>query len=94
MTTTVGIIGYIIIGGLAGWIGSKIMGTDAQQGVVLNVILGIVGAFVGGLLFGWLTGDGISTADPINFVGILVAIAGACIVLFLYKLVTGRKSTV
>ncbi|NLG56019.1 MAG: GlsB/YeaQ/YmgE family stress response membrane protein, partial [Rhodococcus sp.] len=45
-----GIIGWIIIGGLAGWIGSKIMGTDAQQGIVLNVVVGVIG----GLLGGWL----------------------------------------
>ena len=85
---------YLIVGGLAGWIASKIMGTDAQQGVLMNVVVGIVGAFVGGLLFGWLAGDGISTDDPFSIMGVLVSIAGACVVLFLWKLVTGRKSTV
>ncbi|AKE42175.1 membrane protein [Corynebacterium kutscheri] len=47
-----GILGWIIIGGLAGWIASKIKGTDAQQGVVLNIIVGIVGGFIGGFLLG------------------------------------------
>ncbi|HYN67695.1 MAG TPA: GlsB/YeaQ/YmgE family stress response membrane protein, partial [Ornithinibacter sp.] len=45
-----GIIGWIIIGGLAGWIASKIMKTDAQQGIILNIVVGIIG----GLLGGWI----------------------------------------
>lgn len=57
MGAEVGWIGWLVIGGLAGWIGSKIMGTDAQQGIVLNVIVGIVGAVIGGLLLG-LSGHG------------------------------------
>lgn len=43
---------WIVIGGLAGWIASKIMGTDAQQGILLNIVVGIVG----GLLGGWILG--------------------------------------
>lgn len=49
-TLGLGIIGWIIIGGLSGWIASKIKGTDAQQGVLLNIVVGIVG----GLLGGWI----------------------------------------
>jgi len=44
------IIFWLIFGGLVGWIASKIMGTDAQQGILLNIIVGIVGAFIGGFL--------------------------------------------
>lgn len=47
-----GFIGWIIIGGLAGWIASKIMGTDAQMGVGMNIIVGIVGGLIGGLILG------------------------------------------
>jgi len=47
---TLGVIGWIIIGGLAGWVGSKIMGTDAQMGLVLNIVVGIVGGLIGGFL--------------------------------------------
>lgn len=45
-----GIIGWIIIGGLAGWIGSKIMKTDAQMGIILNIVVGIIGGLIGGYL--------------------------------------------
>ena len=44
------ILGWIIIGGLAGWIASKIKGTDAQQGIGLNIVVGIVGGLLGGFL--------------------------------------------
>lgn len=84
---------WLIVGGLAGWIASKIMGTDAQQGVLLNVVVGIVGA----MLAGWFISPliGVPTINQGFSIGaFLVSIAGACILLFLYKLVTGRKSTV
>ena len=45
-----GIIGWIVIGGLAGWIASKIKGTDAQQGLLLNIVVGVVGGLIGGLV--------------------------------------------
>ncbi len=84
---------WLIVGGLAGWIASKIMGTDAQQGVLLNVVVGIVGA----MLAGWLISPllGIPTInDGFSIGAFLVSIAGACLLLFLYKLVTGSKRTV
>ena len=47
-----GIIVWLIIGGVVGWLASLIMRTDAQQGILLNIVVGIVGAFIGGLIFG------------------------------------------
>ena len=47
-----GIIIWLIVGGICGWLASLIMRTDAQQGIVLNVVVGIVGAVIAGLLFG------------------------------------------
>lgn len=77
-----------MIGGLAGWVASKIMDTDAQQGLLLNIVVGIVGALLGGFLlslfdvgtygFGWV----------LTFI---TALVGACILLFLVRLVTGRR---
>lgn len=88
MGAEVGWIGWLVIGGLAGWIGSKIMGTDAQQGIVLNVIVGIVGAVIGGLLLGlFLDTDG--SGWIMSFV---TAVIGACLLLFVVKAVTGRSS--
>ena len=46
-----GIILWLIVGGIIGWLASMIMRTDAQQGILLNIVVGIVGAFIGGLIF-------------------------------------------
>ncbi len=84
-----GIIAWLILGGLAGWIASMIMGTDAQQGLLMNIIVGIIGAFLGGFLWGLITGD----TEPFALFDIgswLTAIVGACILLFIVKAVTGR----
>ncbi len=75
---------WIVLGALAGWIGSKIMGTDAQQGALMNIVLGIIGAFVGGLLFNMFGAPGV---DGFNLYSILVAVIGASIVIWLGKLV-------
>ena len=61
---TLGVIGWIVIGGLAGWIGSKIMKTDGQMGLVLNVVVGIVGGLLGGFL---LRGFGVDVAGGGHF---------------------------
>ena len=47
-----GIIIWLIVGGICGWLASMIMRTDAQQGIILNIVVGIVGAVIAGLLFG------------------------------------------
>jgi len=82
-----GIIAWLIFGGLAGWIASKIMGTDAQQGILLNIVVGIVGAFLGGFIGSNLLGLGVT---GFNITSFLVAVVGACILLFLVGMVTGR----
>lgn len=82
-----GFIGWIIIGGLAGWIASKIMGTDEQQGILLNVIVGVVGAFLGGLVLGL-----VMDTDGMGWIlTFLTAIAGACLLLWIVGMVTGRS---
>ena len=47
----IGIIIWLVIGGIVGWLASLVMRTDAQQGILLNIVVGIVGAFLGGLIF-------------------------------------------
>ncbi|MFI5780967.1 GlsB/YeaQ/YmgE family stress response membrane protein [Nocardia sp. NPDC051570] len=83
-----GIIGWIIIGGLAGWIASKIMGTDAQQGIFLNIVVGVIGGLLGGFLLKVLGVDVHGGGFIFSF---LTCLAGAVILLFLVGLVTGRK---
>lgn len=82
---------WLIFGGLVGWIASKIMGTDAQQGILLNIIVGIVGAYIGGFVYRLLFA---SPGEPWQFFDIgswITAIIGACILLAVVGLVTGRR---
>jgi uncharacterized membrane protein YeaQ/YmgE (transglycosylase-associated protein family) len=74
-----GIILWIIIGALAGWIGSMIVGNNAEQGALGNIITGILGAFVGGFIMTLIGGEGFS---GFNLYSILVAIGGAVIVIW------------
>ena len=70
----------IIIGGLVGWLGSLVMKTDAQMGLLGNIIVGIVGSSLGFWLAGML---GLSASGPI--MGWVVAVAGAALLIFLLK---------
>ena len=81
------IISWIILGLIAGFIGSKIV--DSQgQGFWLNIALGVVGALVGGFLFSLFGSTGVT---GLNIWSIVVAIVGAVVVLLLYNAVTGRR---
>ena len=78
-----GLILWLIIGGVIGWIASMIMRTDAQQGIFLNIIVGIVGAFIGGLI---LSGGSINNA-PLTLTSFLVSLLGAVVLLAIVNLV-------
>ncbi len=75
-----GIIVWLIMGGLVGWIASMIMGTNAQQGIILNIVVGIVGALIGGWLIGPLIGAG-SINDGVTIMSFIVSLIGAIILL-------------
>jgi uncharacterized membrane protein YeaQ/YmgE (transglycosylase-associated protein family) len=90
MNQAYGIVLWVVIGALAGWIGSKIMGTDARQGAVANIVLGVIGAVVGGFVSQALFGDSRSNNGLI--VSFLVALVGACLVIGVWKAVAGRRS--
>ena len=72
---------WLIVGGLIGWIASMIMRTDAQQGILLNVIVGIVGAFIGGRLISPLLGAGNINSGDFSIMGLIVSLIGAVILL-------------
>lgn len=78
------IIAWLIFGGLAGWIASMIAGTDEQQGILMNIIVGIVGAFLGGLFMSLLGKSGVT---GFNLYSALVAIFGAVALLLIYRTV-------
>ena len=83
-----GIISWIVVGGLAGWVASIITKIDASQGLLGNIVAGVVGGLVGGFVFGLLGGSGFTGFNLWSF---LVALVGAIIVLAIWKAVTGRK---
>jgi uncharacterized membrane protein YeaQ/YmgE (transglycosylase-associated protein family) len=77
-----GILAWVILGALAGWIASIIMKTDEQQGAFGNIVVGIIGALVGGFLFSLFGG---SDVTGLNLYSLIVAVVGSMIVLFIYK---------
>lgn len=81
-----GLILALIIGGLIGWIASKVMRTDAQQGILLNVVVGIVGSLLGALLLAPLLGGGTLFDGALDLRTILVAFLGAIILLAIVNL--------
>ena len=80
-----GIIIWLIVGGVCGWLASIIMKRDAQQGILLNIVVGIVGAFIGGWLIGPLVGAG-SINDGISVMSFVVSLIGAVILLAIVNL--------
>ena len=82
-----GIIGWIVLGGLAGWVASMIAGTNGRQGLLGNIIAGIIGAFVGGFIFNIFGGSGVTGFNLWSFI---VAVVGAVIVLAIWKAISGR----
>ena len=72
---------WLIVGGFIGWVASKIMKTDAQQGVLLNIVVGIVGAFLGGLLISPLIGVPTINQNAFSLGAMLVSLVGAMILL-------------
>ena len=81
-----GFILWIVFGALVGWIASLIMKTDAQQGAMLNIIVGIVGAVLGGWLMSFLGKSGVTGFNLYSF---LVALVGAVMLIALFKMARG-----
>jgi uncharacterized membrane protein YeaQ/YmgE (transglycosylase-associated protein family) len=82
------IIGWIILGLIAGFIASKIVNKQGE-GIVLDIVLGIVGALVGGFIFSELGAAGVT---GFNLYSMFVAVIGAIIVLVIYHAITGRRT--
>jgi uncharacterized membrane protein YeaQ/YmgE (transglycosylase-associated protein family) len=78
----IGIIIWLIVGGLVGWVASLVMRTDAQQGLLLNIVVGIVGAFLAGLLLG-----GGSINEQISVESVLYSLLGAVVLLAIVNLI-------
>lgn len=79
----INILLWIIFGGIVGWVASMLMGTDAQQGLFLNVVVGIAGAIIGGILARLL---GLGAVTGFNLISFIVALIGAVALLGIVKL--------
>lgn len=80
-----GILIWLIVGGIVGWLASLIMRTDGQQGIILNVVVGIVGALLAGWLISPLVGLG-TINQGISIASIVVSLIGAIILLAIVNL--------
>jgi len=78
---------WLIIGGVVGWLASLVMRTDAQQGIVLNVVVGIVGALVAGLLIAPAFLHGTINSGDFSMPGILISLLGSILLLAVVNLV-------
>lgn len=83
---------WIVVGGLLGWIASMVMGTNRQQGVFLNVVVGIIGAVLGAWLISPLVGVPTINQSDFSFASLLVSLVGAIILLAIVRLFTGKRA--
>jgi uncharacterized membrane protein YeaQ/YmgE (transglycosylase-associated protein family) len=89
MNPSYGIFLWLIIGAVAGWLGSKVMGTDARQGLLANIVMGVLGAVVGGYLSRFLFSDNHGNNGLI--ISTAIAFVGACVVIFAWKQIRGAR---
>ena len=78
---------WLVVGGLIGWVGSLIMRTDGQQGVILNVVVGIVGALLGGWFISPMIGSPSINQGDVSLSGLAVSLLGAVILLAVVNLI-------
>jgi uncharacterized membrane protein YeaQ/YmgE (transglycosylase-associated protein family) len=82
-----GLLATVFLGGIAGWLASIVAGTNARMGVIANVVVGVAGAFVGGFVFRFFGGAGVT---GLNLYSLLVSVVGASLVLFVTRRLFGR----
>ncbi len=86
-----GWLAWIIIGAISGWLASIVMGTNASQGLLMDIIVGIIGAFIGGFLFNLIGAPG---ATGFNVWSLFVAFIGAVVLLGILRLFSRPPTTI
>jgi uncharacterized membrane protein YeaQ/YmgE (transglycosylase-associated protein family) len=84
---------WLVVGGILGWLASIIMKTDAQQGIGLNIVVGIVGALIGGWLIAPLLGAGTINQGDFSIMGLVASLIGAIILLAVVNLIRRGRPT-
>jgi uncharacterized membrane protein YeaQ/YmgE (transglycosylase-associated protein family) len=84
---------WLLFGALVGWLASMVMRTDDQQGILLNIVVGIVGAFLSGLLLAPLFGTGTINQGDFSFSSLLVSLVGAVVLLAIVGMFRKRRRT-
>jgi uncharacterized membrane protein YeaQ/YmgE (transglycosylase-associated protein family) len=87
------LLGWIVFGGIAGWLASIITGRNDRQGCLMNIIVGVIGAFIGGFVYNLITGGGFNfgtALSPSSLVGFIVAVVGAVILLAIVNFIQKR----
>ena len=75
------VIIWLVVGGILGWLASLVMKTDGQQGIILNIVVGIVGSLIAGFLIAPLFGTGTINSNDFSVAGLLVSFVGAAVLL-------------
>jgi len=83
-----GWLAWLVVGAIAGWLASMVMKTNRHQGLLMDIVVGIVGAFIGGFLFNQFGETGVT---GFNIWSIFVAFTGAVVLLALIRLFSGRR---
>lgn len=81
-----GFLAFLVLGGVAGWIASIVMKTDASQGLIGNVVIGVIGAYLGGFLFSLIGGAGFG---EFSLYSLLVAVVGSVVLIWILKMIRG-----
>jgi uncharacterized membrane protein YeaQ/YmgE (transglycosylase-associated protein family) len=82
---------WIVIGGVLGWLASLVMKTDSQQGIFLNVVVGIIGAMLGGWLLAPLLGTGTINQNDFSIASLFVSFLGALVLLMIVNLIRRQR---
>ncbi|HEY6530144.1 MAG TPA: GlsB/YeaQ/YmgE family stress response membrane protein [Cellvibrionaceae bacterium] len=85
-------ISWIVLGGIIGWLASIVMKTNAQQGIFLNIVVGVIGAFLGGLFLSPLFGTGTINGNDFSAPSLIVSFLGAIILLAIVNLFRRRSA--
>jgi uncharacterized membrane protein YeaQ/YmgE (transglycosylase-associated protein family) len=86
-TDMLNMIVWLVVGGLIGWVASMIMGTNARQGALMNIVVGVIGAFLGGVLLAPMFGTGTINQGDFSIMSMLVSLIGAVVLLAVVNLI-------